>query len=441
MSVSIQEYLRRAPATSKEIQLATSQNQAAVSRQLRAMADSVIKIPNGRSPLYALACNAFGGGDRFSIFMVDAQGTPSPVAYLRPLAHGGFFIEAFTGIPSVLMGDSKNGLFDDLPYFLEDLRPQGFLGRKIAANLAGQDTHLPHDPKRWSKDQLGRYLVANGDDFDFSGNLVFSLQGCLRIRRCIEKHGEDDYSQLAEQVLGDDSYGSSAGGEQPKFTTFCRERQRHVIVKFSPKGESDVARRWRDMLITEHYATEALHVCHTPAAETKLIEKGGRLFLESIRFDRSGEYGRLAMLSLQVVDAEFVGDGQSWPSIAEAMLKMELMGSLDDFFIRLLWCFGRMIHNTDMHTGNLSLSIEGDCFKLLPIYDMCSMGFAPKSGEVLAYDFVAPKLDDLSLEEHECLVLLKATQFFWESISLEALASDELRAFALSQLQGVENEK
>ena len=43
-----------------------------------------------------------------------------------------------------------------------------------------------------------------------------------------------------------------------------------------------------------------------------------------------------------------------------------------------------------MHLGNLSLAMDGHVFRLLPVYDMCSMGFAPRSGgEVRPYAFAA----------------------------------------------------
>jgi len=64
-----------------------------------------------------------------------------------------------------------------------------------------------------------------------------------------------------------------------------------------------------------------------------------------------------------------------------------------------LWGFGRLINNTDMHLGNLSLAIDGSVFRLLPVYDMCSMGFAPKGGEVLPYDFMPPNIEGLNLGE------------------------------------------
>ncbi|MBU2481553.1 MAG: ArsR family transcriptional regulator, partial [Proteobacteria bacterium] len=44
MSISIREYLRRGPSTSKEIQAATGLSQSSVARQLKGMGDSVIQL-------------------------------------------------------------------------------------------------------------------------------------------------------------------------------------------------------------------------------------------------------------------------------------------------------------------------------------------------------------------------------------------------------------
>lgn len=47
-----------------------------------------------------------------------------------------------------------------------------------------------------------------------------------------------------------------------------------------------------------------------------------------------------------------------------------------------------LINNTDTHLDNISFKTHNDGFSLLPIYDMCSMGFAPKSnGEVTPFAF------------------------------------------------------
>jgi len=427
MPLSIREYLERSPATSREIQLETGLSQAAVSRQLRSMGDNVIKLPSGRSPRYAMARNAFGGDDKLPLYMVDAHGNNIAVAYIRPLAHGGFFVQPLLGMPAVLLGEGKNGIYDDLPYFLDDLRPQGFLGRQVAEELATHSNDFPTDPRNWSTDHVGRYLVSNGDDLP--GNFKFGEQAHLRVRRKPVMTSIEDYPELADNVMSGIIPGSSAGGEQPKFTAFCGERSAHVIVKFSPKGDDATARRWRDILITEYHATEAIHSLDFPAAETRLFEIKGRLFLESRRFDRAGDYGRMSMVSLQSIDAEFTGEGSGWPQALRALWREDLVNGQHVFDAEFLWAFGRLINNTDMHLGNLSLAIEGSVFRLLPVYDMCSMGFAPKSGEVPPYSFSAPDIASLDLEGVPLSPVKRMAHDFWERVRQDGRISDEFREF------------
>jgi len=172
--LSTREYLERGPATSKAIQEHTGLSQTAVSYQLRIMGDSVIRIKRGRSPRYALTRNAFGGNDKLPLSMVDAYGNTVLAAYIRPLLHGGFFVEPATGMPNLLLGEKKDGLYEELPYFLLDMSPQGFIGRQIAMEMAARDPDFPTDPRRWSSNHIGRYLVSNGDDLP--GNFKFGCQ-------------------------------------------------------------------------------------------------------------------------------------------------------------------------------------------------------------------------------------------------------------------------
>jgi len=428
MSLSISEYLKRGSATSKEIQAETGLSQTAVARQLRSMGGSVIKLKHGRSVRYAATQNAFGGNDRLPLIMVDAHGNTVIVADIRPLAHGGFYVEPLTGIPHVLLGESKDGLYDDLPFFLSDLSPQGFLGRQIAAEMASQSVDFPPDPRRWNSNHVGRYLVSNGDDLP--GNFKFGEQAILRVRRKPVITTEVDYPALADSVMSGIIPGPSAGGEQPKFTAYCGDRAAHVIVKFSPKGGDATARRWRDILITEYHATEAIHKESFPAAETRLIEMDGRLFLESQRFDRSGEYGRMSMLSLQSIDAEFTGLGSGWPQVLDALYKKDLVSWPHVYDAEWLWHFGRLINNTDMHLGNLSFAIEGNVFRLLPVYDMCSMGFAPKSGgEVLPYRFIPPEYIGVNIGVDAFERIKLAAHDFWERVTNDERISDEFKEF------------
>ena len=163
MTLSLTEFLEQGPATSKEIQAATGLSQAAVSRQLRRMEQRVVTIRSGRTPKYIMTRNAFGSNDRLPLAMVDTQGHANLVAHIRPLVTGGFHVEPSAGM-SLLLGDRGDGLYDDLPYFLQDMGPQGFIGRQIAKEIHARFSEFPSDPKWWSTDHIGRYLLSNGDD-------------------------------------------------------------------------------------------------------------------------------------------------------------------------------------------------------------------------------------------------------------------------------------
>jgi hypothetical protein len=65
--------------------------------------------------------------------------------YVEPLVEG--FDAAFHG---------------DLPYFLNDLRPSGFLDRHVARQHP--ELELPDDSRLWSGTQTLRYLGLHGPD-------------------------------------------------------------------------------------------------------------------------------------------------------------------------------------------------------------------------------------------------------------------------------------
>lgn len=428
MSSTIRRYLEQGPATSREIQAATGLSQGSVSRKLKNLEPGIVRLKSGRVPLYMATCNAFGANDRLPLTIVDAHGNTVLVAHIRPLVHGGFFVEPAIGMSALLLGEKGNGLYDDLPYFLMDLRPQGFIGRQIAETMAVQFDDFPSDPRLWNTNHIGRYLLANGDDLP--GNFKFGEQAWIRIRRKPEAVPDADYPALADAVMEGMIPGSSAGGEQPKFSVFSKASSSHVLVKFSPRGDDAVARRWRDILITEFYATEAIHNRDFPAAETRLLERDGRLFLESQRFDRSGEYGRMSMISLQSIDAEFVGFGGGWPRIMDELLKRKLISGAHCYDAVCLWSFGKFINNTDMHLGNLGLGIDGSVFRLLPVYDMCSMGFAPKSGgEVPPYTFTPSEPSNKKIGSVVIKEVVAMARDFWDMVASDPKISPELEAF------------
>ena len=427
MALTIEQCLHAEPLTSKQLQDKTGLSQTVVARQLRELGSRIIKVSNGRPPVYALTTNAFGADDNLLICMVDVYGHNTAIATLRPLAHGGFFVQEKIGMPPLLLGEGKNGVYEDLPYFLYDLRPQGFLGRQIATELSKQSDDFPLNPERWNASHIGKYLISNGGNL--SGNLIFGQQAYNRMRQKLMETTPNDYPELAESVIAGEIPESSAGGEQPKFTTYCKEQSAHVIVKFSPKGNNPVARRWKDILITEYHAAKVLLDVELAAAETRLIEKEGRLFLESQRFDRRGKHGRMSMLSLQVMDAEFVGLGDGWIPVVSELHAKGLVSVQHVKETAYLWVFGRLINNADMHLGNLSFGIEGDVFRLLPTYDMCSMGFAPKGGEVPPFQFTPPEPSSLYPSIVALDNITELANTFWHNVASDKRISNEFKEF------------
>lgn len=427
MSTDIIERLQQGPASSKELQAVSGMSQPSVSILLRRLGDQIVKLGSGRYTRYALRRNAFDAGNRIPLYTIDAHGNAVTAAVISPIAPDGYFVESTNATPKILLGHDGSGLYEDLPFFLEDLRPQGFLGRQLAHRLA-ESTDFPSDPRTWTAEQIGSFLVASGDDLP--GNFKFGRQSLLREPPKLEITTRDEYPERANEVIHGSHIGSSAGGEQAKFIAFNEEHE-HVIVKFSPPGEDKIALRMRDILITEHHAEQVLrrNSPHTfSAANTHLHEIEGRLFLESVRFDRHGDIGRLPMMSLRVIDAEFVGLGTNWADVMLRLYDLDLVTSEHVADCLLLQNFGRLINNTDMHLGNLSLAHEGPILKILPAYDMCSMGFAPKSGQALPYDFNVDLTSESAINKYGDLPTDLAIEF-WDELANDERISDELRAF------------
>jgi hypothetical protein len=83
-----------------------------------------------------------------------------------------------------------------------------------------------------------------------------------------------------------------------------------------------------------------------------------------------------------------------------------------------------------MHLGDLSLAIDGAMFDLLPVYDMCAMGFAPKSGgELTPYAFVPKHPERRVATEEEYEAVRRAAEYFWDSIAQDSRLSQEFKDF------------
>jgi hypothetical protein len=267
------------------------------------------------------------------------------------------------------------------------MRPQGYLGRAFcrqhSASLA-----LPSTLGDWSDQHVLIALQQHG--VDLAGNLLVGDRALQQFTNTpvpspiAQADKGARYAELAAAAARGDAPGSSAAGEQPKFSAYAQTAQgaAHVIVKFSELPDSPVSQRWRDLLLAEHLALQVLREHGLAAAASSIVDTAGQRFLEVERFDRVGALGRCALFSLAALDAEFIGQGGRWPEVTQALAKARRVDAAAVQGAALLWAFGHLIGNTDMHAGNLSfLSATGaQPYQLAPAYDMLPMAFAPRSG-------------------------------------------------------------
>jgi DNA-binding transcriptional ArsR family regulator len=428
---------RGGAASAKELQTALGVSQPTISRALISLiaAGKVLKVGNRRTQGYIVPRTVAGVGQAVPVMRVDAHGLPSAFARMVLLEGGGVWMDEATGV---------SRKHDGLPWFLDDMRPQGFMGRTFAHDHA--ELQLNNDPRLWNDDDVLRALTLFGDDL--LGNLIVGDTAFARFHTLPERTShatsEADYPAFADRAMQGTVGGSSAGGEQPKFCTI--RNNRHVLVKFSPAGNSPTDVRTRDLLVCEHLALQTLAEADVPAAETQLFTVAGRVFLESVRFDRPAinasnprGQGRLGMVSLRVYDAEYVGKEDNWASTAVRMLDRNLLSAEDASLLCFLEAFGTLIANSDRHYGNISLlrhdskniGKSNGNWKISPIYDMLPMLYAPVNGELVQRDFAShskPQPTSATLPEWPRALAL-AIQF-WQTVAADTRISNAFRAIA-----------
>ena len=407
--------------TSAALQQRLGVSQPTVSRALAPLIQSgeVRKVGAARSQRYIVPRVVAGVGREVPVMRVDAQGRAAPFGRMVPLEGGAFWVDEADGV------SARHG---GLPWFLDDMRPQGFMGRTFAH--AHPELQLGADPRHWSDDDVLRALATFGDDLP--GNLIVGEAAFERFhtlaQRASRVDSAADYPRLAEQAMQGTHPGSSAGGENPKFCTITAGRP--VLVKFSPAGNAPADQRVRDLLVCEHLALRTLAEAGVDAAHTQVFMAADRVFLESERFDRTAQGGRIGMVSLQVYDAEYVGQMDNWAATANRMAARHLLPEGDARTLRLLEAYGVLIANTDRHYGNISLLLRGDDWALAPTYDMLPMLYAPVAGELVARDFAARPLQPTAATLPEWPQALALARRFWQAVADDGRVSAGFRQLA-----------
>ena len=427
LTAAVEPALRRhgGVLSSAELQDLLGASQPTVSRALAPLVASgaVRKVGAARSQRYVLPRRVPGVGDDVPVVRVDAAGIATPFARMVPLEGGAMWVDE--------VDDNVSARHDGLPWFLADMRPQGFMGRTFAH--AHPELSLGADPRHWSDDDVLRALVLYGDDLP--GNLIVGEPAFQRFHtlstRAAQAASAAEYPALAGRAMSGALPGSSAGGEQPKFCVVSAGRP--VLVKFSPAGDNPVDPRVRDLLVCEHLALRTLAEAGLPAAVTQIHVGGGRVFLESQRFDRTAA-GRIGMVSLLAYDAEYVGEMDNWAATAARMGARGLLRPGDAAHLRLLEAYGALIANTDRHYGNISLLLDRSDWALSPTYDMLPMLYAPIGGELVAQDFPArlPRPTSATLEQWPRA--LQLARVFWAAAGADERISPGFRAVAAANL-------
>lgn len=424
------------PAAAIAAELGVSQ--PTVSRLIVQAGARVVRIGRARAARYALAHEIARAGTHWPLYRIGGNARAERIGELHALQGDGFFFEPAGDRPALVHGDFASGLFPGLPWFLDDQRPQGFLGRAFANRVAG-DIGAPDDILRWRVDDIVLALLRHGDDAP--GDLVLGEASLQRAMQAIVEPSAGlpiadrarRYPELAEAALRGEAVGSSAGGEQPKFaiTLQGEDGARPVIVKFSDLIDVPAGRRWADLLLAEHHAGTVLREHGLAAADSAIVEAGGRVFLQSTRFDRTPMLGRRGLVSLAVLDAAFYGHGRiDWWRFAPQLQRDGWLDADDARRLRLFSWYGALIANSDMHLGNAALQLTDERpLPLAPIYDMLPMRFRPaNSGEIVErrYEITLPTPEHR--DDWHAAALMAAD--FWARVRSDTRISAPFRAIA-----------
>ena len=405
-------------------------------------ANPLISAGKARRTRYALARPLRGLQTILPVYQVDRTGSVQTLTRLTPLQPEGTSMD-LAGMPWPVPEEARDGWWDGLPYPLYHMRPQGYMGRQFAL-AEHRRLAVSANPQEWGDDDILFVLSQSGADL--SGNLIVGDAACEQwlaakaaaTEPVAEAGTGERYVQLAEQAIAAGVAGSSAAGEFPKFTTqraLAGSVTPHVLVKFSgTENASAAVRRWSDLLVCEHLALA--HAATMPgivSARSRVIAQGGRTFLEVERFDRHGDFGRSPLCALDVLNAALIGDGtMDWPHLTTRLAALDIVSADDVDRVRHLWWYGRLIANTDMHTGNLSFmphkegSDKSGRLTLAPLYDMLPMRYAPLAGgEVPSREF-APALP-LPAEREAWRAACGAAIGFWREAAGDGRISEGFR--------------
>jgi hypothetical protein len=183
--------------------------------------------------------------------------------------------------------------------------------------------------------------------------------------------------------------------------------------------------------VCEHLALRTVGAClGIDAAQSAIHQFDGRTFLEVLRFDRHGMFGRSGVCSWAAINAALFGlAAATWATGGQRMLEQGMISAAAAQDIRRLCHFGQLISNSDMHDGNLAFRPHTDgvsALRLAPVYDMLPMHYAPMRGVELPLRQFEPELP-LPEEHEDWDVACRAAKEFWQTAAGDTRISGAFR--------------
>lgn len=422
---ALTDLLLQGPQSASQLRAALKVSQATFSR-LVATEAQIVQFAKARATRYALQ-RPVRGIAAFPLRRINEQGQVQLFGQLIPCWPRGSCL--------VTLEEGRWQWFDGLPWYLTDLRAQGFLGRAWGRNIARQ-YDLPDDIRLWQEDDVlfalslfvaehaGGWLVG-----DASYQYWVHAAPPVAIS---EKEKLSRYAEFASHALAGEVIGSFAGGEQPKFTCFAQTAtgDAHVLVKFTVRQTTPASLRWGDLLIAESIALDVLATAGIAASNASvLIGEGRQVFLQAVRFDCVGVEGRRAIVSLEALQSEFASAPGAWPKVVAALARQQQVDAETLSLTERIWAFGRLIANSDMHAGNLSFYFTPAPMKLTPVYDMLPMAFAPASSGAMREEAIDLTLDT-QVGGDVWAFAIPLADTFWRRVAEDARISEAFRQIA-----------
>lgn len=112
----------RGPTPAADLYRVLGISPATLSRLLSGHRVDVLTAGRGRATRYAARREVVGDARQLPLYEVSETGETTRLGALHPVHPNGFYLDG---------GSALAGFYDGLPWFLDDLRPSGFLGRLL----------------------------------------------------------------------------------------------------------------------------------------------------------------------------------------------------------------------------------------------------------------------------------------------------------------------